>query len=55
MTDPIYYEATTGKWYYYDETWADSVGPFDTREEADLSLMRYCAEVLNNNPPEMTL
>lgn len=28
-------------WYFYDETWANSHGPFGTREEAKEALMSY--------------
>ncbi len=38
-TDPVHSEA--GKWYFYDETWADRQGPFDTEAEARASLKHY--------------
>jgi NTP pyrophosphatase (non-canonical NTP hydrolase) len=33
------------KWYFWDETWADRVGPFDTRDEAVDALASYCEEL----------
>lgn len=35
-----------GKWYFWIETWADRNGPYDTREECQKELDRYCKEVL---------
>src|SRR5210317_2246584 len=35
-----------GKWYYWDEVWADRIGPFDTEKEADSDCIRY-AEYLD--------
>lgn len=31
-----------GKWYYWDQTWSDTVGAFETKEEATSECMRYC-------------
>lgn len=36
----------TGKWYFWDETWADAYGPFDTEAQARTELARYVREVL---------
>lgn len=30
-----------GKWYFWDETWADRYGPYNTEEEANEALERY--------------
>lgn len=30
------------KWYYWEETWCDTIGPFETKEEATSECMRYC-------------
>lgn len=38
-SDPVY--QTTGGWYYCDEAWADSFGPFSTESEARVSRMAY--------------
>jgi len=35
-----------GKWYFWDETWADRHGPFETKEEADKELDKYVKEYL---------
>lgn len=29
-------------WYFWDETWAYSYGPFETEEEARTKLNAYC-------------
>lgn len=42
--DPIHEE--DGKWYFWDETWADRYGPYDTEEIARETLKRYCIEYL---------
>lgn len=34
-----------GKFYYFDETWANAYGPFDTLEEAEDSLTEYCKTI----------
>lgn len=44
MGDPIFEE--DGKWYFWDEVWANAMGPFDSREEAVRELDRYVTEVL---------
>jgi hypothetical protein len=39
--DPIH-QHEDGKWYFCDETWADELGPYESREEADKMLTEYC-------------
>lgn len=34
-----------GQWYFWDETWADRLGPFDTREDASDALADYCEQL----------
>ena len=34
------------KWYFWNETWSESHGPFNTREEAVAKLREYCVNVL---------
>ena len=36
-------------WYFYDETWSNTHGPFDTYEEASEAHKRYCY-FLDNGP-----
>jgi hypothetical protein len=38
--DPVHEE--DGKWYFWDETWADRHGPYDTEEIARAELKKYC-------------
>ena len=47
--DPIHQNEEDGKWYFYDETWSDVLGPYETREEADKNLTEYC-RFLNEGP-----
>ena len=46
QTDPVYRDdGSQGKfpgWYFYEETWADTQGPFESETEARLALGRYC-------------
>ena len=41
--NPIHKDPDDGKWYYWIETWADRNGPFDTEEECETDLTKYCA------------
>ena len=36
-----------GLWYFWDETWVDSYGPYDTEEIAREKLQEFCDKVLN--------
>lgn len=38
-TNPIYEQ--DGLWYFWDETWTDSYGPFDTEEQAKEAIRTY--------------
>jgi len=38
-----------GKWYFFDETWADRQGPYETEEEANEACAKY-ADELQNGP-----
>lgn len=31
-----------GKWYFWDEIWVNTYGPFDNKEEATIELEKYC-------------
>lgn len=33
-------------WYFYDETWANEYGPYDTEEEARKDFAVYCENML---------
>lgn len=33
-------------WYFWDETWAYRYGPYQSKDEADTALNKYCEEVL---------
>ncbi len=42
--DPLHMHE--GKWWFWDETWANSHGPYDNRKAAKAALNVYCREVL---------
>jgi ADP-ribose pyrophosphatase YjhB (NUDIX family) len=42
--DPVH--VFFGEYYFWDETWADRFGPFETEEEARENLKVYCETVL---------
>lgn len=46
--DPVRLCITDNKWYFWDETWADKYGPFDTEEEARADLLKYCQDYLGS-------
>lgn len=33
-------------WYFWDESWANRLGPYESKEEAEKMLNKYCDEVL---------
>lgn len=37
-----------GTWFFFDETWADEHGPYQTQEEAGAACKRYAKEVLGS-------
>jgi hypothetical protein len=43
--NPVHQEGD-GKWWFWIETWADRIGPYETKEQAESELTRYCQEVL---------
>lgn len=42
--DPVH--VMDGEWYFWDESWAESHGPFNTERLARKALMEYCIEYL---------
>ncbi len=44
MVDPVHEHE--GKWWFWDEVWADRVGPYDTETEAREAIVRYVREEL---------
>lgn len=42
--NPLYEK--DGKWYFWDETWSNSYGPFDTEDIAKDKLKNYCKLML---------
>lgn len=49
--DPIH--QWQGKWWFYDETWANQVGPFDTEEAARHACDKYCEELNYDAEPKI--
>lgn len=53
QSNPVRYEE--GKWWWYDEVWADRNGPYDTETEAKAELAKYCRWLaFLNIPTEFT-
>jgi hypothetical protein len=44
--DPVFWDADTCAYGFFDESWAFDHGPFKTEEEARAELDRYCREEL---------
>jgi len=42
--DPVHQD--NNKWYFWDETWGNRYGPYDTETEARKLLAKYCKEEL---------
>lgn len=49
--DPVHCD--DGKWYFWDETWADRQGPYDTEDEARNKMQDYVEKVLGHGPTAM--
>lgn len=43
MSDPVHCE--NGKWFFWDETWADRVGPYLTEKLARDALADYIKDL----------
>ena len=50
MSDPLDYEDGQG-WFFWNETWSDPIGYWDTEEKAREELNRYCVEELGIDIP----
>ena len=37
-----------GTWWWYDETWADENGPYETKDAALLAMKKYVEEMLGH-------
>jgi hypothetical protein len=52
--DPVEYVITEHReegWYFWDEIWLDSYGPYNTEKEAREELRKYCVEELGIDIP----
>lgn len=47
--NPIHFE--DGKWWFWDETWADRHGPFESEAAAEAALRAYVVEYLEAPGP----
>jgi hypothetical protein len=43
LNDPLHMHG--GKWWFWDETWADRHGPYPSRPVAKAALIAYCKEL----------
>lgn len=46
--DPVH-QKEDGKWYFWDETWTEAYGPYETEIEANQQLDVYCDQVLGGH------
>ena len=44
--EPIYLNLKDNCWYFWDEIYADSCGPFNSLQEAEEQLEEYCEGLL---------
>ncbi len=44
--DPVHFDKADNKWYYFEENWASSKGPFDTEQLARDACMKYTAQLI---------
>lgn len=42
-------EEINGLWYFYDETWSYSYGPYQSKVDANLALLEYCENFLKSS------
>lgn len=52
--DPYPVRHHDGKWWFWDETWSQEFGPYDTEEKAVRSLSRYCRKYLGIDVNKIT-
>jgi hypothetical protein len=48
--DPVHQE--NGQWYFWDETWAESIGPYPTEQECREALVGYVAYLNSSSRTE---
>lgn len=44
--DPIFWDIAIGGWWFWDETWSCSIGPYYSEWEAEKMLSLYCFHLL---------
>lgn len=54
-SDPVHYDEEQDAWFFWEETWADRQGPFNTREEAVQALSNYVRFLNGEDAPYMAL
>lgn len=50
--DPVEQDAD-GKWWFWNEVWADKYGPYETKEEVAKALYTYCKYELGMKEEEL--
>jgi len=40
---PLYKK--NGYWHFWNETWSDLIGPYETQDEARIAFKKYCKEL----------
>lgn len=47
MTNDPVYQGPDGNWWFWDETWTDQRGPYDTEKDARKALREYATDLEN--------
>jgi hypothetical protein len=45
MPSPLDRHVLPGQWYFYDETWGDIIGPYESEHEAEVALKAYVEQL----------
>jgi hypothetical protein len=45
MDGPLDGHVLPGKWYFYDKTWGDIIGPYESEHEAEVALKAYANQL----------
>ncbi len=53
--DIVFQDEKDGKWYFWDETWSNAHGPYESKDEADEKLNEYCEVELGCYPMSMPI
>ncbi len=46
--DPVFHDHTTNQWFFWDESWSRTEGPYVSEYEARAAFKEYCLTILAN-------